>query len=106
MTNSEFEAGGSEITCEPLVLWITVISSALLIITLTLTIVVFIFVTIKLSKDKANMKQVINTLPPEQDARETERELATSLGAYENIDIYEASDMNINENAAYSIRTN
>ena len=28
------------------------------------------------------------------------------IGGYENVDIYEAAEMNINENAAYSIITN
>ena len=104
-------AGRSETTCEPLVLRVAAILSALLIITLTVIImivIIFTVVTVKLSRDKANLKQVIKALPLEQDIRslKTEKELVTGSGDYEDIDAYKTSDMNINENAAYSTITN
>ena len=102
MTNST--VGGNEATCEPLVLPVAAILSALLIITLIVIImivIVFTVVTVKLSR-KVNMKQVINTLPPEQELRETEKQRAIGSADYEDVDAYKASNMNINENAAYS----
>ena len=106
MTNST--VGGSGTTCEQLlVLRVGAILSALLIITLiflVMIIVTFTIVTIKLSRDKANMKRVIKATPLEQD-HGTERELATGSGDYEDVDTYKATDMNINENAAYSTIT-
>ena len=109
MTNST--VGGSGTTCEQsLVLRVGATLSALLIITLiflVMIIVTFTVVTIKLSRDKANMQRVIKATPPEQDhgKLKTERELATGSGDYEDVDTYKASDMNINENAAYSTIT-
>jgi hypothetical protein len=111
MTNST--VGGSETTCdhEPLVSPIVAILSALLIITiifLILTIVTFMVVTIKLSRDKINLKRIIKAMPLEQEQdvrREKEQLQATNSADYENIDEYKASDMNINENAAYSTIT-
>ena len=103
VTNST--VGGNEATCEPLVLRVAAILSALLIITLAVIImivIVFTVVTVKLSRDKGNMKQVIKALPPEKKLREMEKQQTTGSGNYEDVDAYKASDMNINENAAYS----
>ena len=109
MTNNT--VGHSETTCEPLVLRVAAILSTLLIITvviIVMIIVTFMVVTIKLSRDKANLKRVIRTLPLEQDIRssKTEKELATGSGDYEDVDTYKTSNININENAAYSTITN
>jgi hypothetical protein len=113
VTNST--VGGSKTTCdhEPLVSPIVAILSALLIITvifLILIIVTFTVVTIKLSRDKINLNQIIKAmhmpLEQEQDVkRENEQLQATNSGDYEYVDAYKASDMNINENAAYSTIT-
>ena len=110
LTNST--VGGSDTTCEPLAIRVVAILSALLIIAVILIIVItvtFTVFTIKLSRDKANIKQVIKTMPLEQDVRrsKTEKEQATESGDYEDVDTYKVSDMslNVNENAAYSTCT-
>ena len=61
-------------------------------------------ITIKLSRDKTSLKQAIKAMPLEQDERSsmTEKEQATNSTDYEYVD---ASDMNINENEAYSTIT-
>ena len=100
-------AGG---TCEPIVV---AILSALLIITvifLVMIIVIFTVVAVKLSRDKINLKRAIKATPLEQDVRSSTEEKkklqATSSADYEYVDGYNASDMSINENAAYSTITN
>ena len=107
MTNST--VGGSETTCEPLVLRVVTILSALLVITvifLVLIIIIFTVVTIKFSRDKTNLKRATKVTPLEQDIRssttEKEQLQATNSADYEYVDGCNASDMNINENAAYS----
>ena len=104
--------GGHETTYEPLAIRVVATLSALLIIAVILIIVItvtFTVFTIKLSRDKANIKQVIKTMPLEQDVRrsKTEKEQATESGDYEDVDTYKVSDMslNVNENAAYSTCT-
>ena len=72
MTSSTVTVGGSETTCEPLVLRVVAILSALLIITvifLVLIIIIFIVITIKLSRDKASLKRATKATPLEQDIR-------------------------------------
>ena len=101
--------GCNETTCEPLVLQVATILSALLIIAVVIIVMItvtFTVVTIKLSRDKANLKQVIKAIP-EQELRnlKMEKELATCSGDYEDVDAYKQSDMDINENAAYSTIT-
>ena len=110
-TNST--AGGSETTCEPLALRVVAILTPLLIITvifLVIIIVIFTVITIKLSRDKINLKRAIKATPLEQDVRsstvEKEKLQAISSADYEYVDGYNASDMSINENAAYSTITN
>jgi predicted membrane protein len=116
LTNST--VGGSETTCdhEPLVLRVAAILSALLIITvifLILITITFTVVTIKLSRDKINLKRTIKAMPLEQEqdvtprssTREKEQLQATNSADYEYVDVYKVSDMNINENAAYSTIT-
>ena len=102
-------AGGSETAYEPLALRVVAILSPLLIITvifLVMIIVIFTVVTVKLSRDKINLKRAIKAMSLEQDVRsstvEKEKLQATSSADYEYVDTYNASDMNINENAAYS----
>lgn len=103
VTNNTF--GHSETTCEPLVLRVAASLSTLLIITVVI-IVTFTVVTIKLSRDKVNLKQVIKAIPEEELGNsKTEKELTTGSGNYEDVDAYKASDININENAAYSTIT-
>ena len=106
MTNST--VGRGESTCELLVIRVAAILSALLIITvviIVMIIVAFTVFTIKLLRDKANLKQTVKAISSEQDIRKTEKELATCSGDYEEVDTYKASDMHINENAAYSTVT-
>ena len=103
MTNST--VGGSESTCELLVIRVATILSALLIITVVIIVVIivaFMVVIVKLSRDKTNLKQAIKALSSEQDIRKTGKELATCSGDYEDVDTYKLSEMAINENAAYS----
>ena len=106
VTNST--VGGSESTCELLVIRVAAILSALLIITvviIVMIIVAFTALTVKLLRDKVNLKQTVKAISSEQDIRKTEKELATCSGDYGDVDTYKASDMNINENAAYSTVT-
>ena len=110
MTNST--VGGSESTCELLVIRVAAILSALLIIAVVIIVMIIVMIivaftalTVKLLRDKVNLKQTIKAISSEQDIRKTEKELATCSGDYEAVDTYKASDMNINENAAYSTVT-
>ena len=80
------------------------ILSTLLIITIliiVMIIIIFTVVTVKLLRDRANLKQMIKAML-EQDLRKTQTEQATCSGDYEDIATYKSSDMDINENAAYS----
>ena len=113
-TTTNSTVGGSETACEPLVLRVVAILTPLLIITvifLVMIIVIFTVVTIKLSRDKTTLKRAIKATPLEQDVRSStvEKEklqaLPTNSADYEYVDEYNASDMNINENAAYSTIT-
>ena len=102
--------GGSETACEPLVVAILTPLLIITIIFLVMIIVIFTIVTVKLSRDKINLKRAIKAMPLEQDVRnsteEKEKLQATNSADYEYVDGYNASDMNINENAAYSTITN
>ena len=65
-------------------------------------VIIFTVVTIKLSRDKANLKQTVKATPLKENLRKAEKEQTTCSGDYEDVDAYKASDININENAAYS----
>lgn len=103
LTNST--DGVFETTCEQLLLRVAAGLSTLVIITLiviVITVFIFMVVTVKLSRDKANLKQTVKAIPLEQNLRGAEKEQPSCSGDYEDVDAYKASDININENAAYS----